>query len=211
MDANPTRSFGVPARRRTQADRREESQRRMMRAASFLIAQNGVRGTSLAEIGVHAGYSRGLPAERYQNKLGMVQALLEDMDAWMTRAFDEHTAGQTGEAAVAAVIAAHFDTARQAPHGTAAFHAILHEARFGLPELRIPIADIAGRWRGRLSRHLVEAQSQSQFRRDIGPEIQAQTITALISDAILEDSSDGDPSAKLQGLVQRLFSTTGTP
>ena len=66
------------ARRRVaqQAERRGESDRRMMRAAARLIACKGVAGTSLAEVGVAAGYSRGLPVERYGTKLGLVRALL---------------------------------------------------------------------------------------------------------------------------------------
>ena len=47
--------------RRTQAERRAESDSRMLRAATQLIAKHGSAGVSLAKIGVAAGYSRGLP------------------------------------------------------------------------------------------------------------------------------------------------------
>lgn len=63
------------ARRRTQAERREEAERRLLDAAIEIVARTGTVRLTLAEVGEAAGYSRGLPAHRFGNKAGLVRAL----------------------------------------------------------------------------------------------------------------------------------------
>ena len=69
---------GSPAARpprRSHAQRREESERRMLDAALGLVARRGSVRMTLAEVGEAAGYSRGLPAHRFGSKAGLLQAL----------------------------------------------------------------------------------------------------------------------------------------
>ena len=61
--------------RRSHAQRREESERRMLDAALALVAQRGTVRMTLAEVGEAAGYSRGLPAHRFGSKAGLLHAL----------------------------------------------------------------------------------------------------------------------------------------
>ncbi len=62
-------------RRRTQAERREAAQQRLLDAALAIVARRGSVRMTLAEVGVAAGYSRGLPAQHFGNKAGLVHAL----------------------------------------------------------------------------------------------------------------------------------------
>ena len=61
--------------RRSHAQRREESERRMLDAALAIVARRGTLRMTLAEVGEAAGYSRGLPAHRFGSKAGLLQAL----------------------------------------------------------------------------------------------------------------------------------------
>ncbi len=61
--------------RRSHAQRREESERRMLDAALAMVAQRGTVRMTLAQVGQAAGYSRGLPAHRFGSKAGLVHAL----------------------------------------------------------------------------------------------------------------------------------------
>lgn len=61
--------------RRTQAERREEAEQRLLEAALGIVARRGTARLTLAEVGVAAGYSRGLPAQRFGNKAGLLRAL----------------------------------------------------------------------------------------------------------------------------------------
>lgn len=61
--------------RRSHAERRETSERRLLDAALAIVAHRGTVRMTLAEVGEAAGYSRGLPAHRFGSKAGLVHAL----------------------------------------------------------------------------------------------------------------------------------------
>lgn len=61
--------------RRTQAQRRQEAELALLEAAMHLFAENGIDGTSLADIGEEAGYSRGLVNHRFGSKEAFVERL----------------------------------------------------------------------------------------------------------------------------------------
>ncbi|MGE4426320.1 MAG: TetR/AcrR family transcriptional regulator [Solirubrobacteraceae bacterium] len=65
-----------PTRRRTQAERVEESGRRLLTAAAELIAEKGWEATTAAEIGRRAGYSRAMVHARFGSKDALLDALL---------------------------------------------------------------------------------------------------------------------------------------
>jgi AcrR family transcriptional regulator len=81
MAVAPTAKRGVArkvpaaAERRTQTERREEAERRLLEAALEIVARRGSVRMTLAEVGEAAGYSRGLPAHRFGSKAGLVHAL----------------------------------------------------------------------------------------------------------------------------------------
>jgi AcrR family transcriptional regulator len=58
--------------RRTQVERRQESERALLEAAAELIAERGISGASLASIGERAGTSRGLPTHHFRTKDALV-------------------------------------------------------------------------------------------------------------------------------------------
>ena len=112
LDAVKGPGADTPATRRTQAERREESDRRMLQAATELIAEHGVSGTSLADIGERAGFSRGLPAFRYGSKVGLIKALLESMESRSYARRVVALEGKHGLAALRTAIAHRIDTMR---------------------------------------------------------------------------------------------------
>jgi AcrR family transcriptional regulator len=58
--------------RRTQVERREESERGLLAAAAEVIAERGINGASLSVIGERAGTSRGLPTHHFGSKNALV-------------------------------------------------------------------------------------------------------------------------------------------
>jgi TetR/AcrR family acrAB operon transcriptional repressor len=56
------------AKRRTQAERREEAESRLIETAIRLVAEKGYDGFTLAEVAEAAGYSRGLPTHYFGRK-----------------------------------------------------------------------------------------------------------------------------------------------
>jgi AcrR family transcriptional regulator len=61
----------MPARR-TQLERREESERALLAAAAEVIAERGINGASLSVIGERAGTSRGLSTHHFGSKDALV-------------------------------------------------------------------------------------------------------------------------------------------
>ena len=69
------RKLPAAAERRSQTERREEAEHRLLQAALEIVARRGSVRMTLAEVGEAAGYSRGLPAHRFGSKAGLVHAL----------------------------------------------------------------------------------------------------------------------------------------
>lgn len=64
-------------RRRTQVERRSESEEALLDAAADLVAELGVERASLARIGSHAGTSRGLPNHHFGSKDALLARLAQ--------------------------------------------------------------------------------------------------------------------------------------
>jgi AcrR family transcriptional regulator len=71
-----TKASPRKGRRRTQVERRAESEDRLVAAALRLIAKKGLARTTLSEIGQSTGFSRGLPAHHFGNKDGLLDAVM---------------------------------------------------------------------------------------------------------------------------------------
>jgi len=65
-----------PQRRRTQAERRDESERGLVKAAIAVVFEEGVSAATFEAIGQRGGYSRGLVGQRFGSKLGLIEAVI---------------------------------------------------------------------------------------------------------------------------------------
>lgn len=63
--------------RRTQAQRRSESEEALLVAAAQLVAERGIDGATLSSIGERAGTSRGLPTHHFGTKDALIAALAQ--------------------------------------------------------------------------------------------------------------------------------------
>jgi AcrR family transcriptional regulator len=93
----------TPARgRRTQSERKEQSARALLDAATALIAEQGFTRTTLGQIGQKAGYSRGMVTERFGSKSELIQTLAEEFQSLF--AVDHLTPALAGLSGVDAVV-----------------------------------------------------------------------------------------------------------
>lgn len=70
-----------PPIRRTQAQRRAESEDRLLTAAAEIIAGEGYLALTLERVGERAGFSRGLASRKYGSKDGLIEALIRRASA----------------------------------------------------------------------------------------------------------------------------------
>jgi AcrR family transcriptional regulator len=63
-------------RRRTQAERRDQSERGLVGASIAVVSEEGVSAATFEAIGRRGGYSRGLVGQRFGSKLGLIEAVI---------------------------------------------------------------------------------------------------------------------------------------
>ncbi|HEX7819277.1 MAG TPA: TetR/AcrR family transcriptional regulator [Sphingobium sp.] len=68
--------MGVDIARRTQTERRRESELGLLRAAVEVIARQGVGAVTFEVLGRASGFSRGLVTQRFGSKQRLIEALL---------------------------------------------------------------------------------------------------------------------------------------
>lgn len=204
-----TDETAIAPARRTQATRRKESDRRMLRAAARLFAERGVSGASLADVGVAAGYSRGLPVERFGSKLGLITALLGAMDGWFQGHIGRVLKGASGMKAVRLRMEAHLASVDRDAISTAALYSVYTESLFVMPELQPHVAAVTGRWREGLAANLREARRAGEIGKRVDCEGEARFVLAAMRGLVIQyllDRSAADFARSKAILLSRLES-----
>jgi AcrR family transcriptional regulator len=146
----------------------------MIRAGMALIAKNGVVGTTLADVGVAAGYSRGLPVYAFGTKDRFLIAILKSMQNWFDQHLHERLAGKTGLEALRARLETHFFSLKRDPIAIACLFSIFSESFFGNEVLRVEVEHFVGQWRRGFARHLEEAFKAGEI-----PKVDAEKHSAI--------------------------------
>ncbi len=94
------RGRGARRPRRTQAERRAESEREILQAAAVLFGRQGYTATTLEQIGRKAGYSSALVSLRFGSKEGIAEAIVARLQ---TRAGSEVFDPEEGVAGIASL------------------------------------------------------------------------------------------------------------
>jgi AcrR family transcriptional regulator len=175
-----------------QDERRRASDARMLRAAMTIIAQKGAAGASLAEIGVAAGFSRGLPAERFGTKLAMLNALMDFMEGWFAERLRKAVGDRTGLDAVRARIDAHVDSACASPVATAALYSLFVESLCAIPELRPRTRALSASFHDGFRGHFGEARRRGELRAGIDCAKMANIIVGMLRGLIIQSLLEGD-------------------
>lgn len=152
---------------RTQAERRAESEAKLLRAALELIAVQGFAGTTVAQIGEQAGYSRGLVTQHFGSKLGLARALV----GLINQGFENDTVPRVERVPDKDILYAWIDRYIAALEtDSARYRAILAlqaESITSLEDLRPHIADLNESVRAYLKQRLGAAQSRGEIPADV--------------------------------------------
>jgi len=167
-------------RPRTQAERRAESDSRMLRAATELIARHGAAGVSLARIGIAAGYSRGLPTERYGSKGRLLEAVIDASDNWFQRRLAARLEGRTGLDALRERVRAHLETVNESRVPTVALFLLIIDSAATLPELQPRVQRLNDRWRTGILGDLQAAREAGELPGNLDLERHAVLILAAM-------------------------------
>ncbi|RNL65321.1 TetR/AcrR family transcriptional regulator [Nocardioides marmoriginsengisoli] len=107
--ATPQEPARRPDARRTQAERRAESEQRLLTASVELIVEQGLARTSLADIGRRAGASHALVNHRFGSKDELVDRIIEEATRYYAHAARTRIGARTGLDAVLELCALYLD------------------------------------------------------------------------------------------------------
>jgi AcrR family transcriptional regulator len=181
----------------------------MLRAAMQIIAKKGAAGATLAEIGVAAGYSRGLPAERFGTKLALLNALMDSMEGWFQERVGQAVAGKAGMAALSARIDAHIDGACAGPVATAALYTLFVESLCVIPELQSRTRALSASFHEGFQDHLDQAKRRGELRSGVDSKKMAGIIVGALRGLIIQSLLDGNTTAlaAARGQIHALIET----
>lgn len=209
-DAGGSSPGAAAPERRTQAERRAQSDREMMRAATRLIAANGSAGVSLATIGIEAGYSRGLPAERYGSKVRLLEAVIDASDAWFRRRLRPRLQGRHGLAALRERIRAHLETVRDSTMPTVALYQLIVDSTAGTPDLQPRVKALNRSYRESVVGDLEEARERGEVLATLDIEGHALLIVGAMHGIAMQsliDPARTDVDGSIENLIRTLVDT----
>jgi AcrR family transcriptional regulator len=123
----------------TQPERSALSDARMADAAIALICERGAAATTLKEVGLRAGYSRGLASYRFGSKEGLWAFLIHTIgEEWLAQLQDA-VAGTAGLVTIHAAVDAHCRFLLESSERIRAFYVLWFESVGPDPSLRTVI------------------------------------------------------------------------
>lgn len=164
---------------RTHAERRDEAERRLLLAAVNIVSDRGVEGTTLAEVGEAAGYSRGLPAHYFGRKSDLIAAIASYIADGFSHRLAQTSTREPGLDALMHSVRSYFNGALQTPASSRALLISLTEALTEEPLVE-PMTDVTTRSVGRLRTLIERGIERGEIRVDVDPAAQAVLILGTL-------------------------------
>ncbi len=174
---------------RTHAVRRDEAERRLLAAAVSIVADRGIEGMTLAEVGEVAGYSRGLPGHYFGRKSDLVVAVASHIADGFANRLAQTSTRQPGLDSVLYGVAAYFNGALRGPANTRALLIALAEA-LTEPVLSDAMSGVTQRSVGRLRSMIRQGIERGEIRRDVNPQAQAVMILGTLRASVAQWTTD---------------------
>lgn len=178
----------LPARR-TQQERREQTERKVIAAATALIAERGSRALTLAQVGAAAGYSRGIVSHHFGSRENLLRAVMRD-----AQAFDLPDPGESAGVWLSDTVRAYLKNVSNKRPAARAFLQMWGEAIASDPVLMPLYAEQDARFRGLLADTVREGISDGSVRADADPEAMAVYLLGLLRGIALQLISTSPPA-----------------
>lgn len=130
----------IKTARRSQAERRDESERRLLSAAAELVVERGMAAATFENIGSRAGYSRGLVTQRFGSKRGLIEALIVQFQGRLERLLEDRQVDSLSGLEAALAYVDIFLAALDHDGELRAYFVVLASAVAEVSELRAPFA-----------------------------------------------------------------------
>lgn len=177
----------APAKqRRTNEQRRRESDKRLLDAGLRLVAERGAAGATLADIGLAAGFSRSLPLERFGSKQQFLVALVDRTEQWFNQWAFANLQGKEGLEGLTARIEAHLASAMASWDATSALFLLYFESLTVVPELRPRVTAVGQAYRTALRDLIRQGQARGEIRPEVDADVEATALFGAIRGTIAQ-------------------------
>lgn len=167
-------------RRRTQAERRDLSERLLVEATLAVVAERGVAGATFEAIGQTAGVSRGLATQRFGSKQGLIDAVIDYLHTRRDEVLAaDHVAEMPGLNAVLHYVGSHLNSL-DAGAGGKAYFMLLAGAVADASQMRAAFAASHDRVRAWLADAVERGHADGSIRQAIDANAAALMVGSLL-------------------------------
>ncbi|CAN3129347.1 TetR/AcrR family transcriptional regulator [Mycobacterium sp. smrl_JER01] len=163
------------ATRRTQAERRAQTRRRVLEAATSLVAAHGSRAVSLAAVGEAAGYSRGIVTHHFGSRAALLEELIKH-----TQQFDVPSTASTGLGRLAEFVETYLGGMRDRSPRSEAFLRLWAESAGSEPSLAPLFAERDARFRDHISEQVHDGIRDGSIDAAVDAQVAAVAIIGLL-------------------------------
>lgn len=201
-----------PQRRRTQAERRNESERGLVQAAITVVSEDGVSAATFEAIARRGGYSRGLVGQRFGSKLGLIEAVIAYLhDEKELFAKEDCADGLSGLEALLTYVDRYLQRLTHLGEAQAYFR-LLSLAVADISAFRSLFATEHDRIRVRFEGWVIRGQAEGQIRPDLDPTAAAlmvgSQLLGLSIQALIDPAMSVDPiRVTCVATLRRAFAT----
>lgn len=177
---------GKPGARRTQEQRRSDAEARLIQAARQIVARKGWVGMTLSEVGIAAGYSRGLVTHHFGSKPELLRALAVHIGQNFMTSFRESPVRREGLHAVLEFILAYMGRSGDEWTNTRALLILMAE---GMTDESDTGANLTVYNQGAIefiSQHFREGVERKEIRDDIEPVAAAVALLGTVRGIMLQ-------------------------
>ena len=161
--------------RRSQQERRAETERRVLDAAMTLIAERGSRSVSLADVGRLAGYSSGIVSHHFGGRRQLLAAVVD-----RAQRFDVPTTGTSGLDQLITLVSTYLTTLRERAPAPQAFLLLWSEAVASDPVLAPLFSERDAWFRDLLAGYVRRGIDDASIRPDADPGAVAVSLLGLL-------------------------------
>ncbi|MET0334466.1 MAG: TetR/AcrR family transcriptional regulator [Rhizobacter sp.] len=183
----PPRKPATPASRRTQTERKQDAEQRLLDSAIELIGKKGVNGMTLSEVGEMAGYSRGLVSHHYGSREAFLRVVARSLRQRFIDA-EQQTHHEPGLDALIANVELYLLGTEPTSR---AVNVMLTEAIVGGGSLLEDMRVFTAMSRKYFANQIRFGMERGEVRKDIDPDAQAAMILGMLrgvaSQALLDE------------------------
>lgn len=176
--------------RKTQLQRKEEAIQKIVEAALDLISVKGTFAVTMAEIGIHAGYSRGLPYQHFGTKEKLIEVILDSLINKFNERRKKHTAPSPGLDSIKSLIHTYLDREEEDWNATKALIIMMAEASLQESKQRELIVLHNRKNIEFLKKHLQIAKEEQHIKANLNNNDLAVIIMGALRGTVLQTLSD---------------------